>query len=164
MLSFTPSLMNNLTFRKAVIGDAKIYFDWATEKSVRKYSFNSNDIHWEDHKRWFTEKISDDRFCFFIFQNSNQNFIGQVRLEWLNNRDVLIGISVSTEFRGYGYGLEMINKSSQYILTNYNDVIIHAYIKEENKSSITLFEKAGFGLKENIKYENINSYHYILCK
>jgi RimJ/RimL family protein N-acetyltransferase len=156
--------MNNLTFRKAVIADAKIYFDWATEKDVRKYSFNSSDIHWEDHKRWFNEKIADSRFCFFIFQNLNQDLIGQVRLEWLNNREVLIGISVSAEFRGFGYGLEMIEKSRHFILTNYKDVIIHAYIKKENRSSIALFEKAGFELKEKTKYENINSYHYIICK
>lgn len=156
--------MNNLTFRKAIIGDAKIYFDWATEKSVRKYSFNSNDILWDDHKRWFSEKINDTRFCFFIFQNLNQDFVGQVRLEWLNNLDILIGISVSAEFRGYGYGLEMLEKSSHYILTKYENAIIHAYIKEENKGSITLFQKAGYKLKENIKYENINSQHYILCK
>lgn len=156
--------MNRLIFRKANINDSKKYFEWVNDSYVREHSYNSNKITWQQHEKWFNEKIADPNFTFYIFQNLENNYIGQVRLQKIDMNNYLIGISVAAEYRGLGLGPILLKMACNEFLNSCFEIIIHAYIKENNLASKIIFEKAGFKLLEKLYYENFYSSHFILCK
>ena len=112
--------------------------------------------------KWFTEKISNPDYFFYLFQNRNLDYIGQVRIQKINDKDSVIGVSVCSEQRGMGYGSIILIDSCKDFFKSNNGYKINAYIKEDNFSSKYIFEKAGFSFLENVNYNNFNTDHYVL--
>jgi len=155
--------MSNVTFRKADLSDVNLYYNWLNDPEVREKSFDSSIIKWQDHLNWFTEKISNPDYFFYLFQNKNLDYIGQVRIQNINDKDSVIGVSVCSEHRGMGYGSKILVESCKdFFKLNNNSFKINAYIKNNNFSSKIIFEKAGFNLLENILYNNFITNHYVL--
>ena len=153
--------MDKIYFRIANISDAEIYFKWVNDKIVRKQSFNSDLIKWDEHLAWFKNKISDPQFDFYIFYNDQKNNIGQVRIQNIDNKNSIIGVSIDENFRGYGYGAKILQIACNEYLSKIPEIIINAYIKKENNVSKLIFEKAGFIFYQNTIYNNFNCFHYI---
>ena len=154
--------MNKIKFRKATLSDVNQYFIWLNESIVREKSFNSDIVKWEDHVKWFQEKICDPNYMFYIFHNDLNENLGQVRINKINNIDSIIGVSISEEYRGNGYGaIFLIDACSDYFTSN-PDAIINAYIKSDNYKSIRIFKKAGFNFLNKIIYNNLTTDHYTL--
>ena len=153
--------MGKIHFRYANISDAEIYYNWVNDKIVRKQSFNSDLIKWDEHLAWFKEKVSDPQYYFYIFQNEEKKNMGQVRIQKIDNKNSIIGVSIDENFRGCGYGSKIIDIASNDHLIKFPDIIINAYIKQENKISKLIFEKAGFVFLQNTIYKNFNCLHYI---
>jgi pseudaminic acid synthase len=153
-----------LSFRKAILEDTKLYFDWANDSDVREQSFNSDTIDFENHKRWFECKLNDDSCMLLIFKNYEDFNIGQIRIQKENENEALIGISIAAEHRGKGYAKDMLQMASDYFLGFNPSCIIKAFVKEKNLSSKFSFEKAGFEFQNIINYENFISFHYIKKK
>ena len=149
-----------LNFREAVIDDSKQFFDWANESAVREQSFNSNVIEWKNHNDWFISKIKDTKCLMLIFQNEGYN-IGQVRFQKEDDKDALIGVSVSSEHRVKGYANEMLILAYNFFLNKNPEFCINAYIKNNNLSSKCAFEKAEFEFIEMVVYKGFKSFHYI---
>ena len=154
--------MTKLNSRKAKISDVNIYYKWINDELVRENSFNSNIIKWEDHFKWFEEKINNPNYYFYLFQDANNNLIGQVRIEKINEIESLVGISISFEHRGFGYGPIILTEACNEFFKSNSNFIINAYIKNENISSKNIFEKAGFHWLNKVLYNNFNTDHYIL--
>jgi RimJ/RimL family protein N-acetyltransferase len=152
---------SNLKFRKAEKSDCKIYFDWTNDRSVREQSFNSDEVLFENHEKWFLTKIEDKSCSMLIFQNNEDENIGQVRIQKTENNRAIIGVSVANEFRGKGYATKIIEIASQIFLNQNPDFKISAFIKDDNLGSKNAFEKANFEFKEKLNYENFISFHYI---
>ncbi|MBL0738854.1 GNAT family N-acetyltransferase [Flavobacterium sp. GN10] len=150
-----------LSFRKATLDDLDLYFDWANNYEVRAQSYNSDPIVFENHKKWFEAAIKNSLIDMFVFKNLDNNLIGQVRIQKQNDREALIGVSVSPDQRGKGYAKEMLSLATDFFLQSNNGFLINAYIKESNLISKFSFEKAGFKFKEMVSYENFMSFHYI---
>lgn len=153
-----------LSFRRAVLSDSIIYYNWANDPEVRVNSYDSKEIKYEDHLKWFKSKIEDDTYFLFIFNNSEQQQIGQIRIQLETGNDALIGISVAKEHRGKGYAKEMLKNAADYFLEIYPCKILNAYIKSTNISSKFSFEKAGFELKEIVNYKKWESFHFLKSK
>ncbi len=152
---------SNLKFRKAEKSDCKIYFEWTNDKSVREQSFNSDEVLFENHEKWFLNKIEDKSCIMLVFQNENNQNIGQVRIQKTKNNSAIIGVSVSNEFRGKGFAKQIIEMASRNFLNQNPDFEISAFIKEGNLGSKKAFENANFEFKEKLNYENFMSFHYI---
>ena len=150
-----------LTFHEATIADAKLYFDWANDSSVREQSYSSNVIDYESHKKWFESKVKDDFCMLLLFQNEEKLNIGQIRIQKEDQNQALIGISIAVEHRRKGYAREMLLLASNYFFEDNKGYSINAYIKEQNISSKQAFEKAGFEFENIINYENCSSFHFI---
>lgn len=150
-----------LSFRKANLKDVALYFDWANDTSVREQSYNSATIDFENHEKWFKSKLQDDSCLLLLFQNEEEQNVGQIRIQKENKNQALIGISIGTDHRGKGLAKEMILLASNFFLANNKGFLINAYIKEQNESSKQAFERAGFELKDIINYENCVSFHFI---
>lgn len=153
--------MEVLSFRRATILDAEVYFKWLNDYEVREHSFNSNIIIWDEHYNWFKEKILDPNYAFYLFQNNNGQNIGQVRFNKTDILNSIIGVSIGAEFRGKGYGSKILKIACfDYLKSNPNS-IINAYIKFGNITSKAIFEKAGFQLLGNESYKNFLCHQYV---
>lgn len=151
----------NISFRMANENDMMIYFEWANDVSVRDNSYQSALISLQNHKIWFMNKIKDKDYFMTVFQNHIGIPIGQVRIQKINKISAIIGISNDKTHRGKGYASKMIQMTSDAFLRDNPQMWISAYIKLENKTSVKVFEKAGYKLKEVLEYDSIQSFHYI---
>ena len=149
-----------LTYRKAILTDCDLYFEWVNDPEVRANSFSSALITKEEHVDWFNDVLDNPAYSLFIFQNEQGKNVGQVRFEKINDHEAEISISVDLAYRGNGISTEMLKMSSAVFLQDHPGFSILAYIKESNPSSIHAFERAGFVYKERIQYKNHQSLQY----
>jgi spore coat polysaccharide biosynthesis protein SpsF len=129
--------------RPAELSDVDLYYKWANDMLVRQNSFNSEEINYQQHVNWFKNKLNSSECYFFLFLNYQNIPIGQIRIDESNNEKI-IGISIDENFRGRGYGVEMLNMACFHYLNKFPNEEIIAYIKESNIASINQFSRAGF--------------------
>ncbi len=127
-----------LFVRKATIEDAQQYFEWANDVAVRNNSFNKDQITWENHLKWFKNKLLSTDTYLFIFYHENVP-VGQVRLD-LKDDFWYIDYSIDKEYRGKGMGTAMIKT----IINKFPSNNIKAQVKKDNVGSLKVFEKTGF--------------------
>lgn len=150
----------NIQLREAELKDIYNVYNLSNEEEVRQNSFNSDKIKFENHEKWFKDKIKDPNNIFLIVESWN-NFAGQVRFE-LEGNEATISISIDKKFRELGLGRNIIENSIEYLKLNVSQIkIVKAYIKEDNKKSLRLFEKMNFKNKENFLMKNQNALQYI---
>lgn len=147
----------HLHFRLANKADAELYFNWRNDPLVKNNSYNPTEIDYEQHVKWFLSKLESNTCNFYLFLNSENKPVGQVRIDTAENEDI-IGISIDKDFRGKSIGREMLEQSTgDYLQSNPSSSIV-AYIKQENKPSYSIFKKAGFSNEEMVVEQGIKSY------
>jgi RimJ/RimL family protein N-acetyltransferase len=150
-----------MNFRKPNIEDAYQFYIWANDPQVRLNSFNSENITLDMHMTWFRERLQDPNCELYVFYHKIESPIGQVRIQKDTDNNSVINISIDEKFRGMGYGVKLIEQSTNdYFFRNINDKI-NAYVKIENLSSIKIFEKSGYLNLGTLLYHQIKSYHFI---
>lgn len=132
-----------LKLRDVVGEDARLLWDWANNPATRSASFSTAPIPWESHFEWLSQKLVDPNSWFFVAVDSNSRPIGQVRFQ-VDNDEAVISISLAPKERGHGYGSKIIWLGSQRIFDISSVAVIHAYIRQDNETSIRAFSKAGF--------------------
>lgn len=136
-----------MILRKASSKDCTLYFDWVNEEEVRKNSISSNDIIWEEHIKWFTNRIECETSALYVLEKGEQA-VGQIRLDIIANQKALIDYSIDKKFRGKGYGKKIvmlvIEKARKM---NIEELI--AEVKLSNITSINIFRSLGFVEKKN---------------
>ncbi|MCO4292942.1 GNAT family N-acetyltransferase [Solitalea sp. MAHUQ-68] len=146
-----------ISFRQAEPADVDLIFDWANDELTRKNSFNSDPVKYETHVTWFNNQLQNAGSIILIFF-SDQVACGQVRFNMGN--ETIIGITIAREFRGRSLGKIMLKEACDFFFTKFPKNEITAYIKEENKASISAFEKAGFLFYEKRTVSNCESVVY----
>jgi RimJ/RimL family protein N-acetyltransferase len=142
--------------REATINDAIILFAWANDTETRKNSFNSGSIEWHDHIHWFKNKLADPTVKIYILHNEMP--VGVVRFEI--NETTIISVTVAPDYRGMGFGAEIIKTACNTLWGIYNDPVL-AYIKKGNIPSQRVFEKAGFTF---LREDKINNIEFLILK
>ena len=150
-----------IKFREANLDDINTYFIWVNDPLVRSISYNTNTVTLIEHKKWFINRIKDENSLMLLFEISN-NPIGQVRFEKEDINHFLINISISSEFRGNGYGSQILKMASYYFHSKNPKLVINAYIKTSNISSVKSFEKASFKRSAILNYKGFESFNYKL--
>ena len=150
-----------IKFRHSNLGDINTYFIWVNDPLVRSISYNTNNVTLSEHKKWFKSKIKDENSLMLLFEISNKP-IGQVRFEKEDVNHSVINISISSEFRGNGYGSQILKLASNYFHSLNPGIAINAYIKISNIGSVKSFEKALFKFNKKLKYKGNESLNYIL--
>ena len=72
-----------LYLRKATENDVDILFKWANDEVVRKNSFSTGQIKYEDHLAWFDKLLKDSNRIQFILEQNDEgrtSLIGQIRI------------------------------------------------------------------------------------
>lgn len=141
------------SFRLAKEIDCLLYFKWANDPLVRKNAFNPEKIDLEDHKKWFSNKISSDSLLLvFIMQNKE---VGQIRVDWERSGIGIIDFSIDSNFRGKGLSSKMLSDFTSLYARTKPKCRLKGVVKQENVASNKAFEKAGFSL---VNVENVQSF------
>ena len=145
---------NKLMQRPVKHSDVRLLFDWANNSSTRSSSINSNKITWEEHLRWFNQKMTNPKTKMFLFLKKNP--VGVLRLDEVNNR-MNISFSVDIEQRGKGIGSEIIS----FALKKFPESDFSAQVIEGNISSHSIFLKNNFKIDYIFRSGNKKVTHYI---
>lgn len=148
--------ISNSTFREISESDCLKIFEIANDDDVRKSSFNSEKIDFEDHKKWFKKILKEDSTKFFVLEYSG-DIIGQLRFDFDEDYPV-ISISLNKKYRGLGLSKYLLSEGMEY-LGDYNKVI--AYIKQDNLKSISFFKAMGFKKDHEVLIKGCNAFKFI---
>jgi spore coat polysaccharide biosynthesis predicted glycosyltransferase SpsG/L-amino acid N-acyltransferase YncA len=149
-----------LVLKLATLDDVHNIYSLSTESFVRQNSFHREKFSFEEHKKWFIEKLRDED-CFFIISEIGGKFIGQIRFD-VAKKEAVISISIVERYRGIGVGNLIIQKALQYLrIHNPQIEKIKAFIKNDNVSSIKLFQNANFKYEKKLVIEKHNAVEYI---
>ena len=129
-------------FREAIATDVNLLFEWVNEEESLSFSLNSEKVEWEDHQKWFKQKLRDHKTTFFIFQMKEA--LGQVRLDLVNGK-YRISFSVDKKYRGKGIGSKML----AIVLLLNPGFNFFAEVLEQNKASRKIFSKLNFHPKNS---------------
>lgn len=147
----------NIKIRPATNDDCFDLWLWRNHPKVREMTFNSKEIDYTTHIKWFSQKIKDENVRIYIADSEEGEKLGQVRFEVDKECRSLISINLNPDFFGKGLGNKIIKKATDFFLEEKTDVKeIIAEIIEENTVSKKAFEKAGYliaggGEKKNRK-------------
>ena len=132
-----------LRLRNARLEDCERIFKWANDPVARTASFQSDEIPWEDHQEWFERKLSDSNCYLLIGEDGSARPVGQVRFE-LDSANAVVSVSTDPEFRGLGYGRELLSAGMDQVSGITGVERFTAYVKPNNNASLQLFEAVGF--------------------
>lgn len=145
--------------RKAIKSDCELLFQWTNEREVRQNSFNVEKVLYEDHCKWFENKLESDTSDIFIGVNCGED-IGQVRIDRCED-SVILSYSIDFNHRGKGFGYKLLKSLEEEIkIRKDNIAIMIGFVKYENNASRRIFEMLGYKKNEHedkIEYiKNIN--------
>lgn len=142
---FTDLVLScQLSLRKVTMVDRKQCFDWANDPDVRKHSFSTNPILWDDHVKWFDLKMADPN-CFYFIAEIDNSYVGQIRFDFLEDEDSFqISYALDQRWRGKGLSFSILIKGIQNLKLLVQPKKIVAYSQKNNVASVKAFQKAGF--------------------
>ena len=138
----------SITIRKAekTDVDGKLIMKWRNDDVTRQMSFNQNLKQWDTFKVVFYEKYFNNYIdpLFAYLEDTKIGFVGCVSNEETepetNEKVCKIGINLCPEYRGKGYGKEIIKKTIELISKQYPKMKkIIAQIKCINAASYRFF-------------------------
>jgi len=132
-----------MAFRNATMDDARLLYDWAMDKEVRKNSLSENEFSFNKNISWLEKKMDDSNCHLLIFEN-----IGTARLD-IEGQTAIISYSIAKDYRGKGYGKRMLNELEHFAKTQ-GVLKLQATVKSENLASVKIFESLNYD-KEKTK-------------
>jgi len=152
-----------LTLRPAHVEDCRLIWEWANDLTTREASFSSEPIPWEQHIKWFAEKLADPGNLFYIALDADAVPVGQIRYE-ITGTDAMVSVSLSPDRRGRGYGRTIIRMGAQHVFENTLVRTMHAYVKPDNVASAHVFAQSGFINDGVTEIKGHPSLHFFLKK
>jgi spore coat polysaccharide biosynthesis protein SpsF len=134
-----------IKIKKASIKDSSFFYELRNEKSARKNFFNTKNIKYNDHLKWYKKKIKKKNSIFLVALSNNSEKIGTVRYK-TNKIFTDISINISKKFRNLGFGTKIIEKSEKFLKKK---LIIISRIKKKNKASIKIFKNNNYEVIKN---------------
>ena len=132
-----------IRLRPVVPGDCERFWLWRNEAATRLASFDTAEIPYETHEKWFCQKILDPEFRCFVGVDPEGLDVGYVRFD-LEGESARISVGVAADRRNQGYGRLLIEEASRRLLGDESVGRVMALIREDNPVSLRAFERAGF--------------------
>jgi len=157
------SKINKYVLRRAMESDLSVTFEWASDKYIRKYSFNKSEITYEGHRKWFISKINSSNCYYYILENSLHTNLGSIRIDINDNKEGIISYLIDSNYQGKGLGIEIIRLLEKEIQKSgiQIDKLI-GFVDGNNIASKKIFRRMKyleFQLNEEVKFEKV-----LLCK
>jgi UDP-2,4-diacetamido-2,4,6-trideoxy-beta-L-altropyranose hydrolase len=140
----------NVSIRRASSSDLHQLFEWTNDPEVRKQSFNSDLVKFEEHKAWFNKKMVDPLSVIYIFE-VKRVAVAVVRFEI--GKNTVINYSLDKHHRGKGWGSLVLQRAIlRFFEEHAAESTIIGYVKPGNAGSCRAFESAGFSRSETKEY------------
>lgn len=140
--------------RKVNKDDINLLFEWANDPDSRANAKSQDLIKWEDHVRWFDNKISDELSFLYILTDSERD-VGIIRFD-KNNNDFIISYFIDKNYRGKGLGELVLKEGLKTLQEVVDNPSLLAYVKKGNIASEKIFNKLEFDLDREEKINNID--------
>lgn len=141
--------------------DIDLLFKWANDGAVRANGFHTDQIPYEEHRRWFDKMLKDACQIQYILM-SGDDAVGQIRLT-VEDHCAEVHYSIASEKRNKGYGKTVIQLVQNEVYSKYPNIQkLIAKVKPTNMASIRCFERNGFS-KSCIQYE-LNKENFQVAK
>lgn len=132
-----------LKLRNVEDGDCRDLYEWRNHPLVRKNSFNTAPLSFDEHEQWFKGKKQSPETTIYIGCCEGHK-IGVIRFEG-ETEGIKVNVMLNPEYIGKGLGTRLIALGVEKLKKqNKTGKAILAEIKEDNVVSINAFEKAGF--------------------
>lgn len=129
--------------RRAMKSDMDLLFQWANDKEVRKNSFQTKEITYEEHRKWFMDMLNRKDVKQYIYMLEEES-VGQVRI-CLAGEEAEISYSIAPQYRCMGYGKQMIAALKKRVQEEYPEIKrLVARVKPENVASQKIFSDCGY--------------------
>lgn len=133
----------NVYLRKADSADLDLLFQWANEPLVRKNSFSTSRISYEEHKEWYKKVLCDANCRQYIYMEDDCP-IGQARIVYKEGT-VEINYSICVEKRFKGYGKKLLELISRQTWSDFPEAQkIIGRVRSENIASQEVFADIGY--------------------
>ena len=141
-----------LILRQASSYDIEMISLWRNSPHARKYSFNTAEISWDNHQKWFRDTLQRKDRIIMIGELADTP-IGVLRFELMKD-EAEVSIYLDPNLYGKGLGTKLLQVGSEWLRANLPHIKrMTAKILQENIASKKAFLKAGFE-------EFYNIYHY----
>lgn len=139
--------------------DAQLVYQWQSFPEMRKYSINKTVPTWDNHLKWYANKLREPNSDFYIAKVNGLK-VGVVRLDefsakqelgdpkYANDTCKLISILTGPEFQGMKLGKRALIELQK----RHTKEILVARVFQENTASVALFRSVGFKQIENEYY------------
>ena len=135
---------NKMVFlRNADESDIDNLYHWRNDIETRNNSFNTEQILYNDHVKWFERTMKDTDVFQYILMNDNTP-IGQVRVDIVGMK-AEVSYTIAPNERKKGYGKILISLITDKIRKDIPQVkSIVGKVKPSNSRSMKCFEENGF--------------------
>ena len=132
-----------MVLRRAKISDSKLFFILRNQLYTRNYSENKKKITYEKHKKWFllNYKKKDNFFFVITFKTKDAGYLRVQKKQKFYN----VSICIKKKFRRLNIAYKSLINLSKIIKKK---KILRAIVNLKNISSISLFIKSGFKVKQ----------------
>lgn len=131
-----------VSLRLAEPRDCERIWKWRNDGETRRASFDTAEIPWDLHQRWFDESLDRaDRKIYIIVVNDLSE--GVARLD-IVGFEAAVSIQVAPECRSKGVGTIGLRK---LVVIAFRDLKLRrlvASVKDDNPASLSAFKKARF--------------------
>jgi len=111
--------------------------------TVRQHSLNPAPIGWDEHVRWFNQKLSSPDTCIWVL-DFHGLILGPIRYDRIDDETAQISLHVAAPFRRRGLATKLLNLTWQEACRRLRVNRLRALIKRDNAASQRTFLKAGF--------------------
>ncbi len=141
-----PTPASALSLRRAQESDSRFYYTLVNDPDVRRNSFDSAPIPWDQHQGWFSRRLASADSRLWVLTAAGLP-VGQVRLDRHGlaggGERAHIDYSLDPLVRGRGWGAELIARGLGAFFAEH-DMPVRAEVKSANRASCAIFEKLGF--------------------
>ena len=139
----------DIFIRNAEKKDSLLLFKWFNEVDSLKFKIKTQKrISIENHNKWFDERLLDIKTYIWIIQDKNNNPIGQIRFQKLDEKFYDIDIYIARENRKKGVASKALSLAENRAGVK----PLRAIVNNNNNTSRVFFLKNGF--KINLKNKN----------
>ncbi|MBS6473995.1 MAG: GNAT family N-acetyltransferase [Acetobacter sp.] len=142
-------MAEEFVIRLAEPRDIKTVFDLSNDDTVRTMSIHPEKIEWENHVKWFENKINDADVVFYVMETAGE-LVGYVHLD-RERTDWVVTIHLKKDFRGKGLGKKLL----KYAVDGNVDKSMVSCVKNENEASKKLFLSQNFIFRDFIEENGI---------
>jgi RimJ/RimL family protein N-acetyltransferase len=119
----------------------QITYQWASNEEVRRFSFNTTPIEFEEHQAWFTRLLERTDIALYILYHKGEP-VGSIRFNFIAHQQAMISYLVDPRYFGKGLGTRLLDLGEQKLRTEFPEISrIFGEVVPSNMPSVKIFRK-----------------------